>query len=153
MQTTVMQAFLSSAHVPNSRMSWTKAGHYLSLREDRLSTELGDSWTAGGAERSKEAAEWDSLLGGSGFTCSLQTARLSKPFPLDFAWKITQQTKIYYEYQDVKYSCFYFLTQKVKDCIFIQEYLSAGERKRTLISYKNPWSEVNQQVSEESVGN
>lgn len=152
MQTTVM---LSSAHVPNSRMSWTKPGHYLSLREDRFSTELKEvllgegSWAAGGAECSKEAAEWNSLLGGSRLKSSLQIAELSKPFPLaDFAWKIPHQTKIYYKYQDVQLSCSYFSNQKVKDCIFSQEYLSAGERTRTFISYKNPWSKINQQVSE-----
>lgn len=151
MQTTVMQALLSLAHVPNSRMSWTKPGHYLSLREDRLSTELGEgSWAAGAAECSKEAAGRDSLLGGAGLTSSLQT-ELSKPFPLvDFVWKIPHQTKIYYEYQEVQFSCFYFLS--LKGCIFTQEYLSAGERARTLISYKNPWSKANQQVSDESVG-
>lgn len=158
MQTTVMQALLS-APVPNSRMSWTKPGHYLSLREDRFSTELEEvllgevlregSWAAGGAECSKEAAEWDTLLGGSRLTSSLQTAELSKPFPLvDFVWKIPHQTKIYYKYQDVQLSYSYFSTQKVKDCIFSQEYLSVGERTRIFISYKNPWSKINQQVSE-----
>lgn len=39
MQTIVMQVLLASAHV-NSRISQTKPSHYLSLREDRFSTEL-----------------------------------------------------------------------------------------------------------------
>lgn len=154
MQTTVMQALLSSSHVPNSRMSWTRPGHYLSLREDRFSTEVKEgSWTTGGAGCSNEAAEWDSLLGGSELTSSLEAAELPKPFPrVDLAWKVPHQTKIYYENQDVQFSCFCLSNRKVKDCTFIQEYLSAEERTRTLISYKNPWSKINQ-VSEESVGN
>lgn len=154
MQTTVMQALLPSAHVLIPECHEQNQGiRYLSLREDRFSTELGeDSWTAGAAEPSREAAERVSLLRGAGLTSSLQT-ELSKPFPLvDFAWKTPHQTQIYYQYQDVQFSCFYFSARKVKDCIFIQEYLSAGERARTLISYTNPWCKVNHQVSEESVG-
>lgn len=94
MQTTVMQVLLSSAHVSNSRISQTKLGHYLSLREDRFSTELRECfWSAGDAECSNEPAEWDCLLPGAEITSSLQTSELPKYFPWgDFACKKPHQT-------------------------------------------------------------
>lgn len=83
-----MQVLLSSALVNDSRISQTKTSHYLSLREDRFSTKLGECfWNAEGAECTNEPAEWGCLLGGPEITSSLQTSdELSQSFPwVDFA--------------------------------------------------------------------
>lgn len=115
MQTILMLVLLSShyPHVNDCRISQMKPSPYLSLREDRFSTELRECfWNAGGAECCNDPAEWDCLLGGSEITSSRQTSELSKSFPwVDFACKKTHQTVLKFIMNIKMYGSHFFIFQ------------------------------------------
>jgi len=155
MQTIIMQVLLSSAHVNNSRISQTKPSHYLSLREDRFSTELRECfWNAGGAECSNEP-EGDCLLGGYEITSSWQTSDLSKCFPsVDFACKKTHQIfwKFVIKTWKLYILIFIFQNETLKVAHTRRNICLLGKEQGPSFHRKEPWFKLNQQVSEDSVG-